>query len=292
MKPKKLYPTILLIVAAQNAIAFDLDFDFSYDTNGFFSDSTVFGSTTLGAARTSLIGSAASFFESIITDDLTAIDSDGINQFNAGFFNPGTGSYDTINGFDVAANTLTVFVGGRSLGGSTLGVGGPGGFGVSGTTAFVNNAVSRGETGETQGPSATEFAPWGGSISFNSDASWYYDPDVSDSSLPGINSGESDFYSVALHELGHVLGIGTADSWDNQISNGEFTGANVTAANGGTSPDVTGSGGHFANGTQGTVDGDTQEVAMDPNITTGTQKKFTDIDIAALQDIGFSVSAN
>ena len=324
MKLAKLYLSILLLVIAQNATAygdlfigyegdrqsdyqnnatyfnynntatasadpvsaaatlgiFDLAFDFTRDTNGFFSD------PTLGAVRTGLLESAATYFESIIIDELTAITSISTNQFNAVFTNPGSGNSETINGFSVVANTLTIFVGGRSFGGNTLGQGGPGGFGVSGTQAFVNNAVSRGEVGV----GTTDFAPWGGSLAFNNESNWYYDPDVSDNSIFGISAGESDFYSVALHEIGHVLGLGTSGAWNSNISGGNFTGTNVTAANGGVSPSA--SGGHFAEGTTGTVNGVSQEVAMDPSILTGTQKKFTNIDIAALQDIGWDLVAS
>lgn len=277
-------------VNALTASIFDINFDFSRDSNGFFSHAT------LGATRTSLLNAAGAYFESIIIDELTAIDSDGdvggVNNFTASFFHPGTGATENISNFDVAANTITVFVGGRLLAGSTLGQGGPGGFGVSGTPTFVDNAVNRGETGV----GTTDFAPWGGSLTFDSDATWYYDPDPSDSTTPGLTGGLSDFYSVALHELGHVLGVGTAGSWfaDIDSSTGLYTGSAVTTANGGTSPGVylPDGGAHFAEGTMGTVDGTPQEVAMDPTITTGTQKKFTNIDVAALQDIGWEVSPN
>jgi hypothetical protein len=278
------------VTASALAFGFNFNFDFTYDTNDFFSDAS------LGSTRTTLLNSAGDFFEGIIQDQFTAIESSGSNSFTAAFNSPGTGQSVTLNNFSVASNTFTVYVGARNLGGSTLGRAGPGGYGISGTQSFLDNAITRGQGDGTQasvrGESAYDFSTWGGQLAFNNTSNWYYDPDVSDSATPGLSSGQSDFYSVALHELGHILGLGTADSWNNLASTGAFIGLNTIAANGGTAPDLTGTGSHFAEGTQGTVDGQPQEVAMDPSITTGTQKKFTNVDIAALQDIGYSVSAN
>ena len=279
-------PALFLGIALSHvpsAWAFNIDFDYSYDASGFFSDTT----------RKNVLDSAASYFESIITDDLLAINSSGDNYFNVSFMNPSTGAIQTINDFSVPEDTLTIFVGARDLGGSILGQGGPGGYSVGGTTEFVTNALTRGETTtiagvrNENGNTAIDFAPWGGSISFNSTASWYFDQDTStDESFEGF-----DFYSVALHELGHVLGIGTADSWDNKISNGQFTGANAVAAYGGSVP-VTNDGGHWAQNTQSTLPGTTttQEAAMDPDITASERKRFTTLDNAGLEDVGGEMS--
>lgn len=265
-----------LSLASAPSSALILNFDYSYDANGFFSDPT----------RRAVLESAGGYFETLITDDLTAITSSGINQFNAVFSNPATGNSETINGFSVAADTLTIFAGGRVMGTSTLGVGGPGGFGVSGTASFVDNAISRGEVGDVQGPGATEFAPWGGSIAFNSNSSWYFDTDTSTTEAFSGN----DFFSIALHELGHLLGIGTADSWNALIDgNGDFTGTQSVLAYGGNVPLA--SSGHWDNGVNGLVDGVSQEAAMTPSILIGSRKLFTDLDSAGLDDLGWDVAA-
>ncbi|WJW74268.1 matrixin family metalloprotease [Thiohalobacter sp. IOR34] len=264
----------LMGAATQQAAAISINFDFSYDTNNFFSDPT----------SKSVLQAAGSFFEGIIQDDLTAIASGGGNDFQAKFNDPATGTLVTLPNFSVAADTLTVFAGGRSLGSGTLGIGGPGGFAVSGTTSFVDNAVTRGEQGDTLGASATDFAPWGGAITFNTDTSWYFDTDPS--TLESFSG--NDFYSVALHELGHLFGIGTADSWDNLIVGSDFTGPAATAVYGGNVPLE--DSGHWAEGTQGMVDGLAQEAAMDPTLLVGSRKRFTDLDVAALSDIGWETT--
>ncbi len=273
-----LHTGIAAAVLAATTISADaliLNIDYSYDANGFFADQ----------ARRDTLQAAASYFENLIIDDLTAITSGGVNQFDAIFSNPASGANEVISGFSVAADTLTVFAGGRALGGSALGIGGPGGFGASGTSAFINNAATRGETGDTQGPSATDFAPWGGSITFDTSANWYFD---SDTTTTEPFSG-NDFFSVALHELGHLLGIGVADSWTNLIDGTDFTGAASAAVYGGDVPLY--STGHWANGVNGLVDGVTQEAAMTPSILTGTRKVFTDLDNAGLQDVGWELQA-
>jgi len=261
--------------------AFDISFDYTYDSNNFFADST----------RKSILESAAGYFESIIKDDLLAIESSGVNNFTASFFNPSNPNDTvTISNFDVAADTITIFVGSTQLGNSTLGLGGYGGYSVSGTSTFVDNAITRGETPTTsgvRGATATDFALWGGSISFNIGANWYFDADPStNESFNGY-----DFYSVALHEIGHVLGIGMADSWDNKVNgSNQFTGTNAVAAYGAPVP-LNPTGGHWADGTQSTVDGAPQEAAMDPTISSGTRKQFTELDVAALEDIGWETSS-
>ncbi|HHJ14584.1 MAG TPA: VPLPA-CTERM sorting domain-containing protein [Gammaproteobacteria bacterium] len=263
--------TPLLMGLSAPASAIVLNIDYSFDSNGFFADS----------ARRAVLESAASVFESRLTDRLTAIDSGGGNNFTATFTNPATGAGESISNFSVAADTLTIYVGGRALGGSTLGSGGPGGFGVSGSSSFVDNALSRGQTGV----GSTDFAPWGGAITFDSDASWYVDDNTAtDEPFSG-----NDLFSVALHELGHVLGIGTADSWDAQVNAGTFTGSNSVASFGGSVPLSTDLG-HWANGTTSQVDNTAQEAAMDPNLTTGTRKRFTALDMAGLDDVGWDVA--
>ena len=266
---------VIFAVVSQPASAINIEFNYDFDTNNFFNTQ----------AKKDVLSAAGSYFSNLITDDLTAITSGGVNSFNINFSNPGSGVSETINDYSVAADTLIVYAGGRNLGGS-LGLGGPGGFGVGGTSTFVNNAVSRGELGDTLGATATDFAPWGGSISFNTSSTWYFDPDVS-TDADVINN---DFYSVALHEIGHLLGLGTADSWDNLVSGTDFAGVESNSVFGSDVP-LDGDLSHWAEDTLSLANGVSQEAAMDPNITTGTRKVFTDLDVAALKDVGWEVSA-
>jgi len=248
-------------------------FDYTYDTVGFF-----------GSTQQSLLESAANVFESHISDSLDAIVSSGINHYNTSFYNPGKndGSIVSLSNQSITADELRIYVGGASLGGSTLGQGGPGSYSVSGTSTFVAS-IDRGQSGVA---TDTDFAPWGGTLSFNSSyANWYFDTDPS--TLESF-SGKADFYSVAVHELGHLLGIGTADSWFAQVNttshifNGTTTGSQPLSADNA----------HWQSGLSSTIDGTGSfEAAMDPTLTLGSRKEFTDLDWNALQDIGWQVAA-
>ncbi len=253
-------------------------FDTSRDTTGFF---------TNNATAMATLNAAGDFFNSILEDRLTQISPSGSNQFNAIFSDPTSGSQATVSNLFVPADTMIVYVGSRSLGGP-LGVGGPGGFSVGGSSSFVNDAVTRGQgtTSDVQGPTATDFGPWGGSLTIDSGFNWNFDHSVDPS------AGQFDLFSVVLHELSHILGIGTADSWNSRVSGSTFTGPNTVALTGGPVA-LSGDLGHWAEGTQSVVFGGStaQEAAMDPTIGPGTRKLLTELDIAGLRDVGWQIRA-
>lgn len=271
---KHLIPALALAASGTAQANIDIVFDFTYDTNNFFASTE----------RLNALNAAAAVFETRFADTLTAITSSGGNSFDAVFFNPSNINSDiTLDSASFAANEFRVYAGGQNLGSSTLGVGGPGGFGCSGFGSFCANATSRGQ-GIVQGASANDFASWGGAISFNSNSAWHFG-----STTAGLDGTENDFFSVAVHELAHVLGFATADSFERLISNGTFTGATSSALFGQNVPLT--SDGHWAEGTFSTVNGVSQEAAMDPTIFRGTRKNFTNLDYAAMQDIGWQVTA-
>ena len=294
----------LLCVPALSAEAIDVIIDYSYDLNGFFDVGTADGQ----AARATL-ETVASDFSSLLTDSFSAIQPppDFINDLGGGqavysweweatFSHPGLAGNGnvTLSNPTIGANQFVVYAGGESLSGNTLGQGGPGGFSWSAggsfypsdqaeidaiTDSFVSAVVARGES--------SGFASWGGAITFDTDpgTNWHF-------GLDAPSSGESDFYSVAVHELAHVLGLGTSDEWDSYINgSGRWDGSNAVGEYGGTVPLDPPDGAHWAEGTMSSVfgNGPSQEAAMDPSITTGTRKLFTDLDVAALDDIGWSI---
>ena len=128
----------------------------------------------------------------------------------------------------------------------------------------------------------TDFGPWGGAISFNNNSNWYFDTDITtDEPFPN----KYDFYSVAVHELAHVLGFGGAPSFKNLSAGGVFTGAAVHDLYG-SNPPLTPDG-HWA----AKLSYQGQEAAMDPSIATNQRSHFTELDYAAMKDIGWQVSA-
>jgi hypothetical protein len=264
---------IPLLAISQTASAnVDIVFDYRYDSSGFF--------TGANSSRQNLLNDVAAVFENRFQDNLTAITSAGSNHFNAHFFEPDNGNTSTIPDFSVAAGQIVVFVGAHNLG-NTLAEGGNGGFSSSGAASFLDNAASRGQAGALL-PVQTDFGPWGGAISFNSTSNWYFDLDTK---TDEPFSNQYDFYSVAVHELAHVLGFGTSPSFVNLSSGGVFNGTAVHDLLG-FNPPLSADGGHWMQGL--TYLG--QEVAMDPSILAGQRKHFTELDYAAMKDVGWQVS--
>jgi len=258
--------SVVLLSVHLPASAIQIVFDYSLDTSGFFNSQL----------SKDVLQAAGNTLGSRLADNLLAITSSGNNDFTANFNDPSSGGATSRTAYSVEEDVMVVFVGSQDLGGSTLGLAGPGGFNASGSRNFLNTVSTRGQVGAPD----TDFGPWGGTISFDSNANWYFDSDLSTSNdIIG-----SDFYTVALHELGHVLGLGTALSWDNLIVNGALVGPTTGTVS------LSASGGHFASGTRSEVDGVVQDAAMTPSILNGTRKEFTDLDFAALKDIGWQVT--
>ena len=244
--------------------------DYSLDGNQFFDTQD----------KKDLLESAVDSVVGLLGDDLAAIVPGGSNSWEAVFTDPGTGTTRRIPNLTIAADEIVLYVGGRGLGGGLVAAGGFGGFSAFGSSAFLSTVSTRGE-GTVSGPAARDFAPWGGSLSFSSTTKWHFGE-----TTEGLEDDEADFFSVAAHEIAHVLGLGTAESWHALIDRGRFSGAASVAAYDGSgnvplSPDLA----HWA---EGVTDGG-QEAAMDPIITFGTRKLFTALDFAGLDDIGWDL---
>ena len=278
----KTFKCISLGAFLVQAHALEIRIDYTYDTNNFFNTQE----------KRDAMEAVADFYGNMIQDNLLRIDQSEFSaSWTASFFHPSTGALQTIPGLVVPEDVIIVYVGGRGLGGSTAGVAGPGGFtSASGGQLWFDRVLGRGQPGaESLTPSEnTDYAPWGGSISFdNSSRTWNF-------SQTGNQPG-TEFMKIALHEMGHVLGIGTADTWDNQLSGGTFTGPAVINSFG-SAPGA--DGGHFQGslnselfGSFGVTHGSSRPVLMLPgSIDTGTNFDVaTDLDLAALVDIGWEI---
>jgi hypothetical protein len=297
---------VLCCFAAQPAVAINIQLNYTYDTTNFFGAGNPSGPTA-GAQAKAALEAAASYYSAILTDSFSVIqtpapfhssqfDGQVTWQWTENFNNPTTGASTVVTNATIAADQYVIYAGARSLSGSEAGVGGPGGFGWSSnptggfspaeinqidaiTATFQNQVEHRGE--------ASGFSRWGGAVTFDNDGTtpWFFNH-------LGTPSGNvTDFYSVAIHELGHSLGLGTAPEWQALVSGSSFFGVNAEAQNNGNavplSPDL----GHWANGTSSVVYGTatSQEAAMDPSLQNGTRKLLTALDAAGLQDIGWSL---
>lgn len=276
--------------------ALKVRFDYSLDTNGFFSGTN--------SSRRALLQDAADTVLRTFGDDLDAIIPAGKKQWNAQFINPSTGR-TTLNANGTAnvaaarnlrvnANEIVVFVGARDLAGNERGRAGPGGFSFPAVTpssqaelnqilAFRDDVQFRGEAGAS-GARPTDFGPWGGSIAFdNQGTNWYFGRDPN-----AIGTNQTDFVTVVMHELIHVMGFGRAGinkSWDTFTSGSQFTGPKAKAAHpGGGNVPLDGSY-HWA-----------ESIFAEQNLATllreelrrGERQNPTDLDTAALDDIGWT----
>lgn len=267
---KKTLIAASLALATATAHAINIEFDTRYDT----------GASILSQAQIDVLDYVANEFGTRLTDSLTATSYSSIS-----FFNPGNNPLNdtvSLNNQTIAADTLRIFVGASELTGSTVGFGGSGGFSGFGD-------LSRGQTGA----GFTDVAIWGGAITFNANTDWYVDDNPA--TLEGFSGSQIDFYSVVVHELAHVLGFGISGSWNRLATSTAFSGeASIAAYEAATGTPQTSvplvGASHWVEGTKSFVDGVLQEASLDPTITTGTRKYMTDLDWAALSDLGWQVA--
>jgi len=210
-----------------------------------------------------------------ISANLSAIDPSGANTWTASFYSPETGAMTSVVDLNVAANTIVVFVGAHAMGGGELGYGATGGYSMSGYANFFSTV----ETRNWSSFAADDAGIWGGSIQFSTNANWYFGLNPN-----GLQSNQIDFYSVATHELGHVLGAGTSPQWMPQVSGTNFYGKYSDQVYGGPVPLASASDlGEWANGL--TING--KLASEGPTIPYGTRVTWTVLDEAALEDVGW-----
>ena len=288
------------------AITLQLDYSYDDEVTQFFGPGNPAGATAGAQARAAL-NAAASYYSQILTDTFSSIQtppelvssvSTGVASWSwsMNFSDPSTGDDVEIENATITADIYRIYAGARPLSPSTLGIGGPGGRGwastnngglfsqseinqINQTTQNLKTAVE--DRGETSG-----FANWGGAITFNTSSTWSYNH------LAAPAASTNDFYSVAIHELGHALGLGASSDWNAFTGGTKFSGPTATSVYG-SNPPLNPAKSHWASGTMSTVfgTGTVQEAAMDPEITTGTRKRLTTLDAAALTDIGWTVVA-
>ncbi len=233
---------------------FNIELDYRFDSTGFFDD----------LDRRAALAAVAEIWESFIQDDFTNVPA-GISF---AVENPTTGETEMVV-LDAEIDDLLIFVGARLLPGNTRAQAGPDGV----------NAVGSIFSNRLQG---SNFEPWVGSMTFAQEANWFFDltPETDDD----IPFGQSDFITTALHEIGHILGIGIADIFQEIGAGAAFDGFNAIAVNGGDPIPLESNLVHVQDGFLNNT------VLMDPRIAAGTRKLPTQVDLALLADIGYEIS--
>ncbi|MBT8496339.1 MAG: hypothetical protein KJO07_25055 [Deltaproteobacteria bacterium] len=244
-------------------ISFVIEFDYRYDDAGFFDDPD----------RRATLEAAAAEWGRIFDQDFPTI-ADGTLIRTRDPEAPDDSGFNIEIDRDI--DDLLVFVGCANLDG-------PGGATAKANHAAAINSIAdptlRAQlAARYRGP---DFQPWTGWISFDCQESWFFDQTLdSDDDIPGT---DSDFLSVAMHELGHVLGFGTSDAFLELRSEDpwRFNGTASVAEHGGSVP-LSSSGFHL----DSSLSSAGRETLMDPSRAGGTRTPPTPLDIAVLLDLG------
>lgn len=238
---------------------FNIKLDYRFDTNGFFNDP---------AKRTALEG-AARAWETYIQDDFP--NAPAGTQITLA--NPASGRRTNLT-LDAEVDDLVIFVGARPLEGDTLAM-----TGEVRLNYFPNSSLANRNFGSF-------LAPVAATMVFDSNFNWFFDS--TPNTTNDIPSRQIDFFSVALHEIGHALGLTYAN--ESLIYNGYFNGARATALNGGNPIPLDDTEGHVKQGFL--VNGNGSRQLMQPALGSGTAARISALDLAMLGDIGYAVASD
>ncbi|MDJ1175523.1 M10 family metallopeptidase C-terminal domain-containing protein [Roseofilum capinflatum] len=247
----------LLLAAPQTPSSFNIEFDYRFDHSGFFNDPN----------RRQILETAASFWERHILDEFTDL-APGTPIY---IKNPTTGGTVSFS-LDRPIDDILVFVGTAPLASQTIAQAGP----SAAWTADSDLDIRF---------NSPNFEPWTGHISFNSTTNWFIDP--TPHTHNDIPPGQVDLMTVATHELGHILGIGNTQAFNQWISGQTFMGPNALVITEGLgvplAEDLSHIEDHFLpNGISG-------ESLLDPMIPSAVRQFPTRLDLALLQDIGYQI---
>ena len=241
------------------AVRFKIQGDYRFDKAGFFAD----------PIRKKALEGACRIWGRLLSDDFPAVPK---------------GTYIKVRDpekpndpalaltIDYEIDDLVIFVGSSDLAPGITGVSSP----TAGLSGISDGALA---AALQQRFDATPFQPWTAWISFDSKTDFSFDPDPELGTA--VPADKLDFVSVALHEIGHTLGFGTAGSFKSKISGGVFTGAKTVTLFGGPLP-LTADLGHVPNTTMSGG----HRMLMDLSDGVGTRYVPTPLDLAVLEDLG------
>jgi hypothetical protein len=180
---------------------FNIQFDYSFDTDGWFTPD-----------RRAALEAAGAVWEQIILDDFPDIAPGRVTRV----LNPQTGKIQSYTSKGV--DDLVIVVGTRKRSG-----------------LFTTLATAPADWLPEQ--SHSDFAPWVSTITFNPTINWFFDP--TPNTATDIPSNQDDFISTAVHEMGHVLGISRSKAFEQLSPRYQFQGAITKARNGGNPIELT-----------------------------------------------------
>jgi len=245
---------------------FNITFDYRFDTKGAFQD----------PARRASLEAAAAEWEWLIEEDFEDIPA-GTEVLSRDPEDPSQPGQVFV--MDEPIDDLVVFVGYASKDG-------PGGQLAesfpSAAIGSVSDPVLSAKLAERN--AGADFEPWTAWLSFDESEDWYYDatPETGDD----IPAAQIDFMSVAMHELGHILGFGTADAYFALVDGqSQFTGSAAIGAYGGPVP-LTSNAYHL----DPSVMSDGGRPLMDPSDASGQRSVITSLERALFSDLGHQIA--
>ena len=317
-----------MVLCARPAGAVDIVADYRYDTAQFFSAAGNPQGAAGAALARATVEAAAARWSAIIDQPLGAVALvDDNDDPRIRVSHPGTGAAWQISSANSIATDSLVQEGGRAAANEYRGawsipadtwilhagahdISPSAGFGGTeiGTnwTSILNDPDGVNHRGFTTPSAGARSLPvWGGWFTINNSSTINWNLDHT--RAPAF--GQTDLYSIALHEIGHALGLNTGfwNEWETQI-NGGFVGAGAVAAyNADNSTQVTSlaldATEHWVDGRYksfifpagspnyvGTVGaGVLQELLLDARLPDGMRFEITNVDVGALSDLGWSV---
>ncbi|MEO9931647.1 dockerin type I domain-containing protein [Rhodopirellula bahusiensis] len=255
--------------------------DFSLDSSNFF--------TTRHPQAKAAMQAVVNQMVDRFNDTLAAVNPPTRSQiqWQPAVLDPRTGGLTALpQSFRAAANEIVIYVRGNNLTGLTRGLGGYNSFGVgyncpdqacvNEANAFINNLNTRGETGAAAS-TPSDFAPVVGAITIDtrSEVNWNF------GAVGTGDTGQSDFRAVVAHEFAHVLGFGTAPSFNRYVSGGRFSGPKANAVFPGSANVPLHGSSHLA---------DSVRDVVPTTMTSRFDGTLSELDFAILDDIGWELT--
>ncbi len=261
-------------------MTFNIQFDYRFDTQGFFSD----------PLRKNILEQAAKIWESYLNDDFAP------KPIGTTVSVPIADSYGDlgVTGFPSFGRPLKTVTLSQPIDDLLIFA-----YSIDIPWWTYSNILGFGEsfeqsTDESNRYNGDKFQPWVGTIAFNSGelSQWQSGEkfffDTTPQTSYDVPNDQYDFLSIALHEIGHVIGIGKAPVFERQITDQGFNGPISRSLNKSQPIPLESDLKHIKEGF--TLSGSAEDL-MDP-VLTGTRQLPSPLDIAILGDIGYDIKTS